>query len=122
MKITHLLVALCAIVLSTLVSFGQDKRLTTATFPVSGNCGMCKKTIESSLKGKPGIGTADWNVQTKLIQVTYDPSLITDEEIHRRISDAGYDTEKKKAPDKAYNGLMECCKYKRTMHAAAIQK
>jgi copper chaperone CopZ len=77
---------------------------------------MCKKTIESSLKGKPGISSAVWNKDTKMMKVTYDSSKISEDQIHQKIADAGYDTNKKKASDKAYGALPGCCQYKRTLH------
>lgn len=84
----------------------------TATFKVSGNCEMCKKRIETALK-KPGIKSANWNMDTKIITVVYDIHSIGIDDIHKSIAAAGYDTEKEKASDKAYNKLPECCQYER---------
>ena len=39
----------------------------TETFKVYGNCGMCEKTIEGSLKNVKGIDKADWNKETKMM-------------------------------------------------------
>jgi periplasmic mercuric ion binding protein len=89
----------------------------TLEFKVSGNCGMCKKTIESSLKGKPGITSAEWNKDSKMMKVNYDPEKISEDQIHQKIADVGYDTEKKKASDKAYEALPGCCQYERTIHS-----
>jgi mercuric ion binding protein len=85
----------------------------TIEFKVSGNCGMCKNTIETSLKDKSGIKSAVWDKDTKIMKVTYDPAKISEDQIHKDIADAGYDTEKKKGSDKAYNSLHKCCQYKR---------
>jgi len=87
-------------------------------FKVTGNCGMCKKTIESSLKGKSGIKEAVWNKNTKMMKVSFDPSKISEDQVHQAIADSGYDTDKKKASDKAYSSLPECCQYKRTLHTS----
>jgi copper chaperone CopZ len=76
---------------------------------------MCKKTIESSLKGKPGVMHAEWNKDTKMMKVNYDPSKISEDQIHQNIADSGYDTDKKKASDKAYQNLPSCCQYKRSL-------
>ena len=46
----------------------QSKNKQTETFKVWGNCGMCKKTIEKSLKVK-GISSAEWNKDTKMIMI-----------------------------------------------------
>lgn len=84
----------------------------TETFKVSGNCGMCKSTIEKAAKTE-GVSKALWDVKTKVITVTYDPSKVKTEDIHKKIAASGYDTEKVKATDAAYAKLHSCCKYKR---------
>lgn len=83
-----------------------------ASFKVWGNCGMCKKTIESSLK-VAGINKAEWNTKTKMMEVDYDTTQINLEQIHEKIAAVGYDTELKTGSDEAYNSLHSCCKYKR---------
>lgn len=85
----------------------------TTTFKVYGNCTMCKKTIETALKKNTSIKSADWNVETKMITVVYDPHSIGIDDIHKIIADAGYDTEKVKASDVAYKKLPGCCQYER---------
>jgi copper chaperone CopZ len=82
------------------------------TFKVWGNCEMCKKTIETSLDVK-GIKSADWNVETKMIQVVFNPDKVNEEKIHKLIAASGYDTEKEKGDNKAYNELPDCCQYTR---------
>lgn len=86
----------------------------TDTIKVYGNCGMCKKRIEGALKGEKGIQSVNWNVDTKMLSVTYDKSKITLDEIHQKVADVGHDTEKIKAKDEVYNNLMGCCKYERS--------
>lgn len=85
---------------------------TTSTFKVWGNCEMCKETIEGSLK-VDGITKADWDVDTKIITVTYDNSKITLDQIQKNIASVGYDNEKYKGDDKAYVELAGCCQYDR---------
>lgn len=85
----------------------------TDTFKVWGNCGMCKKTIEKSLK-IDGIFKADWNRESKMITVSYDPLKISLDDIQKRIADAGYDNDGYKADSVKYNGLHSCCQYERT--------
>lgn len=84
----------------------------TDTFKVWGNCGMCKKTIEKSLK-VDGVYKANWNRDTKMITVVYEPSKITLDQIKKRIADAGYDNDGYKADSASYEGLHSCCKYER---------
>lgn len=94
-----------------LKSFSQNAPQTT-TFKVYGNCEMCKATIEKALDVK-GVKAANWNTETKMIEVVYVPAKITEEKIHELIAASGYDTEKAKANDKVYGDLHSCCKYPR---------
>jgi copper chaperone CopZ len=86
--------------------------ITTATFKVWGNCDMCKETIEHSLKVE-GINNAEWNVDSKMITVSFDSTKISMDQVYKNISQVGYDTEKYKGDDNAYASLPECCQYER---------
>ena len=86
----------------------------TSTFKVYGNCEMCKQTIEGAL-GQDGIYFADWNKDSKIIEVKFDSTKYTLQQIHSIIAHAGYDTEVERAPDEAYSALHECCQYQRPM-------
>lgn len=83
-----------------------------STFKVWGNCEMCKETIEGSLK-VDGISKADWSTETKMLNVSYDTTKISLDQIQKNIASVGYDNEKFKGDDKAYSGLPECCQYER---------
>ena len=83
-----------------------------STFTVWGNCGMCKQTIEKSLK-KEGVQKADWNIDAKQIVVSYDTAKISLQTIQQAIADAGYDNVRVKGNDTAYAKLHECCQYDR---------
>ena len=82
-------------------------------FKVSGNCSMCEKRIEKAAMSVEGVSAADWNKETKLIEVSFDKSKTDVHKIHAAIAKAGHDTEMHKADDKAYNALPGCCKYDR---------
>jgi mercuric ion binding protein len=82
------------------------------TFKVWGNCEMCKSTIETSLK-QEGIYSADWNVDTKIITLSYDSTRYTSAGLHKFIAAVGYDTDKLRGDDSAYNNLPGCCQYDR---------
>jgi periplasmic mercuric ion binding protein len=99
----------CALL--THLAFAQDSK--TDTIKVYGNCGMCKTTIESSLKKKDGVLSKSWNKDTKILKVTYDPSKITVQKIGEKVAAVGYDNEYATAPDAAYNNLHHCCQYDR---------
>jgi len=86
---------------------------TAESFKVYGNCGMCKKTIEGSLKDQEGIYSVDWNKETKIIELSYNKDSISLDEIKKKIAEVGYDTEEYRATDEAYNDLPGCCQYER---------
>ena len=86
--------------------------ITTSLFKVWGNCDMCKETIENSLKVK-GIIDADWNVESKMMTISYDDKLISLDSIQKNISSVGYDNETYKGNDLAYSELHTCCQYDR---------
>lgn len=101
---------LVSIVLVSTNAFGATKK---ETVKVWGNCGMCKKTIEKSLKGVKGIESASWDKTTKILSVSFDDSKITMKKIEKKVAASGYDTQNVKANDGAYNNLAECCQYDR---------
>lgn len=116
-NVMNAFMALCLMLFSgSIVSAQSEAKTKSIEFKVTGNCGMCKKTIEASLKGKPGISSAEWNKDTKMMKVVFNPSKISEDQIHQKIADVGYDTDKKKASDKVYSSLPGCCQYNRTLH------
>jgi periplasmic mercuric ion binding protein len=84
----------------------------TETFKVWGNCDMCKARIEKAVKAD-GASNADWDKNTKILKVTFDPSKTSVESFSKKLASVGHDTEKYKADDKAYDALDNCCKYER---------
>jgi hypothetical protein len=103
-----LMVALISIVSVSL--FAQSTKVDSVR--VNGNCGMCKKTIEKAAKGS-GVSAAIWNKDTKMLLLTYNPSKTSPDDVEKRIAASGYDTEKIKATEEAYNKLEKCCQYDR---------
>lgn len=97
--------------LSSFTLFASSARL--EKFKVAGNCGMCKTRIEKAAISVKGVTTADWNKETKMIEVTYNTSKAELQEVHEAIAKAGHDTELVKADDATYDKLPGCCKYER---------
>lgn len=108
-KLAFLLIAVVA-AFTHQTALAQDSK--TEIFKVYGNCGMCKKRIDKAAVGE-GIAKADWNVETKIMTITYDPSKITNAAIQKKIAAVGHDTEKEKAADSVYDKLPGCCRYDR---------
>jgi mercuric ion binding protein len=96
----------------TIGSCQTKKDNNTAKFKVYGNCNMCKKTIDNSLDVK-GVKSANWNTESKMIEIVYQPEKISEDKLHELIASSGYDTEKKKGDNNAYNNLPGCCQYER---------
>lgn len=122
-KVKYIIFASCVLMLvscgekaeeskSNNVAVSVTNGIASASFKVWGNCEMCKETIESSLKVE-GVSKADWNVDSKIISVSYDSSKITLDQIQKNIAAVGYDNEKYKGDDKAYEDLPGCCQYDR---------
>jgi periplasmic mercuric ion binding protein len=90
----------------------------TEKFTVYGNCGMCENRIEKAAKSVEGVQSADWNKDTKILEVTFDDSKTDVHKVHMAIAKAGHDTEMHKATDEAYKKLPPCCQYDRTAEKA----
>lgn len=82
-------------------------------FKVSGNCGMCEKRIEKAAMGVAGVTKADWNKDTKEMNLTFDNSKTSVDMVQASIAKAGHDTPMHKADVKDYKALPECCQYDR---------
>lgn len=87
----------------------QDK---TEAFKVYGNCGMCEKRIEKAAK-LDGVTKADWDVDTKIMTVSYDPAKTNGKKVQKAVAAVGHDTEKETAKDNVYKKLPGCCLYDR---------
>jgi mercuric ion binding protein len=110
-----ILLQACSFNVSSDVKEASDENLTsmaTDSFKVWGNCGMCKETIEGSLK-IPGISRSEWNSETKKIVINYDSTKVNMDQIQKSIASVGYDTENYRGNDSAYANLHECCQYER---------
>lgn len=117
MKYTYQLLAslLCGALMFSGVAgeqaYGKSKPQTMSV-KVSGNCGMCKKRIESTLKDASGVESATWDKKTKVLTVTYQPDSTTPEQIKEKVVASGHDLEDVKAKDEVYEELPECCQYR----------
>jgi copper chaperone CopZ len=85
----------------------------TEKIKVKGNCGMCESRIEKAVNKVNGVAKADWNKETKMLEVTYDEAKTSSDKIEIAIAKVGHDTPNYKAKDEVYNKLPGCCKYDR---------
>lgn len=107
---TKILSLVSMFLIGTMTLFAQSK---TEKFKVYGNCGMCEKRIETAAKSVEGVTAADWNIETKMIEVSFDTIKTDVHKIHIAIANAGHDTEMHKATDEVYDKLPGCCHYER---------
>ena len=87
---------------------------------VSGNCGMCKSSIEKAAK-TAGATTANWDMDAKILTLMFDGKTNLDK-IETAIAAIGYDTEHKTATKATYDALHECCKYEREVKQDTVIK
>lgn len=112
-----LIISVCFGLIQASNSLQAQSRDTTVIFKVSGDCSMCKQRIENAAKGK-GVHNANWSVTTKLLTISVDLLKTSVGKVHDRIANAGHDTELKKAKEKVYNLLPQCCLYRSNINAS----
>jgi len=93
----------------------QIMQTVEVTFGVRGNCGMCKKNIETAAMSVEGVSRAEWDIDRKKVTVAFNEDMITEKEIHIAIAASGYDTEGVTGSQDAYDDLPKCCQYDREM-------
>lgn len=80
---------------------------------VNGNCGMCKKRIETAAYSVKGVKSAQWHQDHHDMHLILDENKTSIDEVHQAIAKAGHDTNKAKADDETYEKLHHCCQYER---------
>ena len=91
--------------------FAADK---TEKFKVKGgDCDECKVHVQKAALSVEGVSTADWNKETKQLEVVFDDTVTNLEKIEIAVAKAGHDTPNKKATQESFDALPECCKYER---------
>lgn len=100
------------VILFSCLTFSVSAQEKTEKFKVNGNCGMCKNKIEKAAKAA-GATYANWDEDTKQLEVKYSSTSTNSAKIQEKIAETGYDNAGAKATDEAYNKLHGCCKYDR---------
>lgn len=85
--------------------------LTKDSMKVSGRCGMCKDRIETTAKNIRGVKDAGWDSTTQMLVYTYKGTVVKND-VSSAMNAVGHDTEISRAPDKKYNKLPACCRYR----------
>lgn len=115
-KLIYTLIFLLALSISVI---GQSKK---SSFKAYGKCGMCENRIEKAAKSIDGVTTAEWNIKTQIIDVTFDSSKTDVNKIQKAIAAVGHDTDMVKADNKIYEALPGCCKYDRVKEKKHMKK
>ena len=78
---------------------------------VYGKCSMCRKRIEKVALSIPGVISAQWSKDDKILRTRIDPKVVSNEKISKAVAGVGHRTELDEAPEEVYNDLPACCKY-----------
>ena len=112
MKTFNIFIAFIMAIVSVSANAQSTQSIKKETVKVLGNCDMCRSRIEKAAKAA-GASSATWDVDTKILLVSYNPAKATLDKIEKAVSTAGYDTEHTKASDAGYSKLPQCCQYER---------
>jgi copper chaperone CopZ len=104
----NILIAIIA-TLSFSVAHAQ-KSIETVEIQTSAVCDMCKETIEKQLAFTKGVTSAELDVKTAIVTVSYKTNKTTIDDIRAAINEVGYDADESKAGKEAYENLHSCCK------------
>ena len=116
MKIhTNILSAILGLFIMTSPALAGNSKYKTVEFHVDGVCNMCKERIENAAYIK-GVKHCEWNKDTEMLTVVYDPDKTDPDTVHKSIAAAGHDTEEMKADPEAYSKLPACCAYREGVH------
>jgi len=107
---TKILSLVALFLMGTATVFAGSK---TEKVNVNGDCGMCKTRIEKAAKSVDGVSKADWNKETKVLDLTFDDAKTDLKKVETAIAKVGHDTPLVKASDDVYKALPGCCKYDR---------
>lgn len=108
MKKLVLLLLLMGVGLSGLA---QDKNA-KATIEVDGVCMMCKFRIEKAAIKTKGVKSANWNMETHILDLIFDDRKTDLTAIRTNIVAVGHDTDEIKATIEAYESVDDCCSYR----------
>ena len=83
---------------------------------VKGNCGMCKATIEKTVKELDFVVEAAWRIQSKILDIKFNnPANFDLDKLNTALTESGYETMNITAKQASYDALPMCCKYDRNM-------
>ena len=105
------LISILTLALFSVITFKASAQSQDTVLIVNGICGMCERVIEKAAQIE-GVSLADWNENTKVLKLSYNPEKTSLTSISKAVAASGYDTELIAASDSAYNSIHGCCKYR----------
>lgn len=96
-------------------SFSQEKKNKNAkySFDVNGVCEMCKKRIEKAAFSVSGVKSANWDMESHLLEVIINEEKTSVNEVKKAIASVGHDTDSIKSTEEEFKKLHGCCVYER---------
>ncbi|WP_310394943.1 heavy metal-associated domain-containing protein [Hymenobacter sp.] len=88
----------------------------TTQFKTSAVCDMCKARLEKSMAYEKGVQSANLDVASQVLSVTYRPDKITPAALRTAVQKTGYDADDQPADARAYGRLPDCCKKTNAVH------
>lgn len=105
-----------AILLFSIISFAQNSKKEVIKIQTSGQCEMCKESIEKVLAYERGVVKFEYDTKTAIVSVEYNNTKTSPEKIRKAITEIGYDADDEKANPVAYSKLKDCCKKPEDRH------
>ncbi len=81
-----------------------------AIIKTSAQCEMCKDKIEGTVRALDGVKTAELNLESKELRVSFNSNKIQADAIRVAVTKAGYEADGMDADKEAYKDLPRCCK------------
>lgn len=94
MKTKILIISIIAVFMATLSVEAQNKKTNhnkTVTFEVTMTCENCKKTIEKNIAFEKGMKDMKFDLENKLVTLTFDSRKNNEQKIIEAFSKLGYD-------------------------------
>lgn len=79
---------------------------------VNGNCEMCKARIEKSCLKTAGVKYAQWDVNSKQLNLVFNEYKTSKDKIQQSILKVGHDVDSLTATLESYRELHSCCQYR----------
>ena len=108
----QIILLVCLIFIGVAPNAHAQNSAESQAITVYGNCEMCKKRIEEAAIHSGQVTEANWDAETYQLTFTAKNRRFDLHKLHEAIAAVGHDTNEMRAPDKVYNKLHACCKYR----------